>query len=70
VSLAVAESLTGADLAPLRAVLMGRQPTLRLYVLGTFPGSEGVLFLGVAVTAELLAFHADVHFALADQIIA
>jgi 2'-5' RNA ligase len=67
VSLAVAESLAGADLAPLRAVLMGRRPTLSLYVLGTFPGSEGALFLGVAVTAELLAFHADVHAALATQ---
>jgi hypothetical protein len=67
VSLAVAESLAGADLAPLQAALVGRQPTLSLYVLGTFPGSEGALFLGVAVTAELLAFHADIHAALADQ---
>ena len=67
VSLAVAESLAAADLAPLRSVLTSRRPTLRLYVLGTFPGAEGALFLGVQVTAELLAFHADVHAALAGQ---
>jgi len=67
VSLVVAESLAGADLAALRSVLMSRQPTLDLYVLGTFPGSEGVLFLGVPVTADLLALHGDVHSALAGQ---
>jgi 2'-5' RNA ligase len=67
VSLAVAESLTAADLAPLRSVLIAHRPTLRLYVLGKFPGSEGVLFLGVLVTTELLAFHAEVHAALAGQ---
>jgi 2'-5' RNA ligase len=67
VTLAVAESLLGADLAPLRSVLAAYQPTLNLYVLGTFPGREGALFLGVTVTAELLAFHAEVHAALAGQ---
>jgi hypothetical protein len=67
VSLAVAESLAGADLAPLRPVLMSRRPALSLYVLGTFPGTGGALFLGVQVTAELLAFHAGVHAALAGQ---
>jgi hypothetical protein len=67
VSLTVAQSLAGADLAALRSVLMSRQPTLHLYVLGTFPGGGGVLFLGVPVTADLLAFHDDVHRALADQ---
>jgi 2'-5' RNA ligase len=67
VSLAVADSLAGADLTPLRFALMSPRPTLRLYVLGTFPGNEGALFLGVQVTAELLAFHADTHAALAGQ---
>jgi hypothetical protein len=67
VSLAVAESLADADPVPLRSVLMSRRPALSLYVLGTFPGAQGVLFLGAQVTAELLAFHADVHAALAGQ---
>jgi len=67
VSLAVAESLADADLAPLRTVLTSRPPVLGLYILGTFPGSEGALILGVQVTAELLAFHADAHAALAGQ---
>jgi hypothetical protein len=67
VSLVVAESLADADLAPLRAVLMSRRPALSLYVLGTFPGTEGLLILGVQVTAELLVFHAGVHAALAGQ---
>jgi hypothetical protein len=67
VSLLVAESLAGADLVPLQSVLMARHPTLHLYVLGTFPGREGGLFLGVPVTAQLLEFHSGVHAALADQ---
>jgi 2'-5' RNA ligase superfamily len=67
VSLVVAESLADADLAPLRPVLMSRRPALSLYFLGTFPGTQGVLVLGVQVTSELLAFHADVHAALAGQ---
>jgi hypothetical protein len=67
VSLAVAESLGDADLAPLRSVLTSRLPPLSLYMLSTFPGTAGVLFLGVLVTAELLAFHAGVHAALARQ---
>jgi hypothetical protein len=67
VSLVVAESLAGADLAPLRSVLVPRRPALSLYTLSTFPASSGVLFLGVQVTAGLLAFHADVHAALGGQ---
>jgi 2'-5' RNA ligase len=67
VSLAVADSFAGADLAPLRSMLKTHRPTLHLYVLGTFPGREGALFLGVPATAELLAFHAEVHAALAGQ---
>jgi 2'-5' RNA ligase len=70
VSLTVAESLARVDVAPLRAALTAHRPALRLYVLGTFPGSEGALFLGVVVTAELLAFHAEVHAALAGQRVA
>jgi hypothetical protein len=67
VSLAVAESLAAADLTQLRTVLTSRRRVLQLYVLGTFPGGDGVLFLGAAVTADLLAFHRDVHGALAGQ---
>jgi 2'-5' RNA ligase superfamily protein len=67
VSLTVCESLDGADLTRLRAVLAGRRPVLHLYVLGTFPGAEGVLFLGVPVTSSLLALHAAAHEALAGQ---
>jgi 2'-5' RNA ligase len=67
VSLTVTESLAGADLTRLRSVLTAHEPTLPLHVLGTFPGTEGVLFLGVQVTAGLLAFHADVHAALAGR---
>jgi 2'-5' RNA ligase len=48
-------------------VLKAYKPTLHLYVLGTFPGREGALFLSVPVTAELLAFHAEVHAGLAGQ---
>jgi hypothetical protein len=43
VSLAVARSLSGADLTQLRFVLTAHQPTLQLYVLGTFPGAGGAL---------------------------
>jgi 2'-5' RNA ligase len=67
VSLAVAESLADADLARLRSALAVRKPVLPLYVLGTFPGHGGALFLGVPVTTELLAFHAGVHAALDGQ---
>jgi 2'-5' RNA ligase len=68
VSLAVAESLTEADLTSLRTVLTV-QPSVRLYSLATFPGREGALFLGAVVTAELLALHAEVHAALAGRAI-
>ena len=67
VSLAVAESLADANLAPLRTLLMSRRPALSLYTLSTFPAATGALFLGVQVTTELLAFHADVHAALGGQ---
>jgi hypothetical protein len=67
VSLSVAESLDAADLTRVRSVLAGRNPTLELYTLGTFPGDEGVLFLGVTVNADLLAWQATVYRALADQ---
>lgn len=67
VSLTVAKSLADTDLAPLRSVLMAHHPTLHLHVLGTFPGTEGALFLAVTATADLLAFHAAVHAALAGQ---
>lgn len=67
VSLTVAESLAGAELDSLRSALMARRPLLHLYVLGAFPGSVGALFLGVRATADLLAFHADIHAAVAGQ---
>lgn len=67
VSLAVAESLADADLAPVRSVLTSGRPALSLYTLSGFPGTAGVLFLGATVTTELLAFHAQVHAALAGQ---
>lgn len=67
VSLTVTESLAGADLTALRHVLADLHPELDLYVLGTFPGNEGVLFLGVVVTAELLTLHQQVHQSLRDQ---
>lgn len=67
VSLTVSESLADADLTALRGTLANRHPTLDLYVLGTFPGDEGVLFLGVVVTGELLTLHQKVHKSLRDQ---
>ena len=67
VSLAVAESLAETDPAPLRSVLTSGRPALSLYTLSTFPAATGVLFLGVQVTGELLAFHAGVHAALGGQ---
>jgi hypothetical protein len=47
---------------------MAHRPALDLYVLATFPGSGGALFLGVLVTADLLAFHADVQAVIAGQL--
>ncbi|WP_425568669.1 2'-5' RNA ligase family protein [Nonomuraea antimicrobica] len=44
-----------------------RPPVVDLYVLGTFPRNEGTLFLTATVTADLLACHARVHTALADE---
>lgn len=64
-TLAVAESLAAVDAVRLRAALTARPPDLRLYVLGTFPGNEGALFLGLQVTGDLLAYHSGVHAALA-----
>jgi 2'-5' RNA ligase len=49
---------------PLLATSFTQRPD---YVLGTFPGGEGALFLGVQVTAGLLAFHAQVHAALGGE---
>lgn len=67
VSLAVAESLADVELDSLRSVLAARRPVLHLYVLGAFPRTVGALFLGVRATADLLAYHASVHAALASQ---
>lgn len=67
VSLFVADSLDQADLTGLRAVLADRRPALRLSTLATFPGQEGVLFLGVTVTEELLALHAEAYQSVAGQ---
>jgi hypothetical protein len=67
VSLFVADSLYQADLTGLRAVLASRHPVLRLSALATFPGQEGVLFLGVTVTEELLALQAGAYQAVAGQ---
>ena len=71
VSLAVFESLSPEGLDALRPVLAqaitGARLVLTLNSLGTFPGDEGVLFLGVAVSTGLLALHARAHAALAGQ---
>jgi 2'-5' RNA ligase len=67
VTLTVVESLDNTDLTSLRTVLRSYQPTLHLYVLGTFPSGQGALFLGVPVTTKLLAYHADAHAALAGR---
>lgn len=68
-SLAVTESLGQADQAPARSALAGQLPAVLLDALGTFPGSEGALFLGAVVTADLLTLHARVHQALAGQLV-
>ena len=67
VSLTVTESLDQADLAQVRSVLAGHLPAVLLDALGTFPGSEGALFLAIVVTEDLLALHARVHQALSGQ---
>jgi 2'-5' RNA ligase len=71
VSLAVFESLNLDGLDPLRSVLAQAiaqaRPVLPLTSLGTFPGGEGVLFLGVTVSTALLDLHARTHAALAGQ---
>jgi len=67
VSLTVTESLDQADLAPVRSALAGHLPAVLLDALGTFPGSEGALFLATVVTQDLLRLHARVHNALAGQ---
>lgn len=67
VSLTVTESLDQADLAPVRSALAGHLPAVLLDVLGTFPGTEGALFLATVVTQDLLTLHTQVHDALADQ---
>ena len=45
-------STFGASIAPFR---------LSLSSVGTFPGAEGVVFLGVTVTEQLLSLHAAFH---------
>jgi len=67
VSLTVTESLDHADLARVRSALAGRLPAVLLDTLGTFPGSEGALFLGAVVTEDMLTLHTRVHNALAGQ---
>ena len=67
ISLSVTESLADSDLTELRSVLADQHPTLHLYVLGTFPGDEGLLFLGVPVTTDLLTLHTRVHTALSGR---
>jgi 2'-5' RNA ligase len=67
VSLTVADHLDPGRLAVLRLVLAERRPDLHLTTLGTFPGGDGVLFLGATPTPDLLGFHTRVHQALAGQ---
>lgn len=67
VSLTVTASLDQADLTPVRSVLAEHLPVMLLDALGTFPGSEGALFLAAVVTTDLLTLHAKVHDALAGQ---
>lgn len=67
VSLTVTESLEQADLVPVRSALAGHLPAVLLDALGTFPGSEGALFLGTVVTGDLLTLHTRVHQALSGQ---
>lgn len=71
VSLAVFERVSPDAMGALRSMLApataGARLALPLNSLGTFPGEEGVLFLGVAVTAGLLDLHARTHAALAGQ---
>jgi 2'-5' RNA ligase len=67
VSLTVTESLGQSDLAPVRSALAGHLPAVLLDALGTFPGSEGALFLAAVATRDLLTLHARVHDALAGQ---
>ena len=71
VSLAVCGSLSPDAVVPLQSMLSQAITeaglVLPLTSLGTFPGGEGVLFLGVSVTAGLLDLHARAHAALAGQ---
>lgn len=69
VSLAVFDSLGPADQDALRLVLSQAiaraTPVLPLTSVGTLPGAEWVLFLGVTMTAGLLDLHARAHARLA-----
>lgn len=67
VSLTVTESLDHGELAPVRDAVAGHLPSVLLNLLGTFPGSEGILFLAPVVTDDLLALHTRLQNALAGQ---
>jgi 2'-5' RNA ligase len=67
VSLAVCEALNmAAFAAEIEVFAAGQTPLpISLQNIGIFPTEEGVVFLGVTVTAELLAMHAAFHLAFA-----
>ncbi|MGI9093913.1 MAG: 2'-5' RNA ligase family protein [Mycobacteriales bacterium] len=65
VSLAVGDGLD-VDLCPLVADLPAL-PVLHFGAVGTFGGTEGVVFLMPRVTAELLAVHEALHCGLAKH---
>ena len=67
VSLTVMTSAAHLDLSHVRQVLAGSELHLRLASVGVFPGPEGVLFLGVVVTPELLALHRELHQCVAPD---
>jgi 2'-5' RNA ligase len=67
VSLTGTESFDGVDLSEVRQVLGDCHLDLDLHALARFPTQQGVLFLGVVVTAPLLALHERVHETLRGQ---
>jgi len=67
VTLTVTESLTDADLSGVRQAVCDADVVLDLPTLARFPSPGGVLFVGVVVTAPLLALHERVHEALRSQ---
>lgn len=66
VTLAVGERIATGD-GLLGAVRDLPGTALTLPLLGTFPGAQSVLFLGVTVHAELLRAHAAVHAAIESE---